>query len=168
MILTASAISAKDNAADEGKAIFTARCTSCHNVNTKVVGPALANVDQRHSIDWIVKFVNSSQSLVKANDKAAVALFNEYNQVVMPDHTDLGKEQIESIISYIKSQTKANAGAESAPFARPGKLLPNYTPIAIMNIGFFGTYLIIVILLVVCMIMAVKVKEIARENKQGK
>src|SRR5690348_7435373 len=88
---------------EEGKTIFTTRCSSCHNINKLVVGPALAGVDQRHSIEWIVKFVQSSQSLIKSGDKDAAALFAKFN-ITMPDHPDLTANNIKSVVDYIKSQ----------------------------------------------------------------
>jgi len=51
-----------DPPVNEGKVIFNSRCASCHNVNKILTGPALAGVDQRYSIDWIVNFVHSSQA----------------------------------------------------------------------------------------------------------
>ncbi len=150
---------------DDGKAIFSVRCAACHNVNVKVVGPALAGVDQRRSINWIINFVHSSQTLVKKNDKDAVALFNEFNYTVMPDHPDLSDDQIKSIVDYVKSQTKS-ASSDAAPFARPGRLQPNYIPVSISNLGFFIPYIALIFVMIACMVIAVKVKELQRENKK--
>lgn len=77
------------NPVEDGKTIFVSRCAACHNVNRILTGPALAGVDQRRSMDWIVKFVQSSQALIKSGDKDAVAIYHQFNQVVMPDHADL-------------------------------------------------------------------------------
>ena len=60
---------------EEGKTIFAFRCAACHNINKTLTGPALAGVDERRAMDWIINFVHSSQSMVKAGDKDAVALF---------------------------------------------------------------------------------------------
>lgn len=161
-------VSAKTISINDGKTIFGSRCAGCHNVNVKVVGPALANVDQRHSIDWIINFVHSSQTLVKSNDKQAVALFTEFNRMIMPDHPDLSTDQVKSVVEYIKSQTNVSASADAAPFARPGQLLPNFTPILITNYAFFGTYLALVLIMVAGFVVAVKVKEMQRENNNIK
>lgn len=159
---------ADDRTIDEGKTIFTLRCAACHNVNIKVVGPALANVDQRHGIDWIIKFVHSSQTLVKNNDKDAVAVFNEFNKIIMPDHPDLSTDQVKGIVEFIKSQTKIVANNNDAPFERPGKLLPDYLPVSITNYAFFAAYLVVVMIMIASFIVAVKVKEIQRENNNKK
>jgi cytochrome c2 len=149
---------------EEGKAIFAARCAACHNVNKTVTGPALAGVDERRSIDWIIKFVHSSQTLVKSGDKDAVALFEKFNKIPMPDHADLTEDKIKSIVAYIKSESASVSNV--APFARPGKLRPNYTPLSISNYAFFISYLVIVVLMIAGMVFAVQVKSIQR-NLQG-
>jgi cytochrome c551/c552 len=146
---------------DDGKLIFTSRCASCHNVNKIVVGPALAGVSERHPEDWIVKFVHSSQTVIKGGDKSAVDLYEKFNKVPMPDHPDLSTDNIKSILAYIKSETKMSS--EAARF-RPGKLRPAYTPVLITNWEFFTGYLVLVLMLAAAMILLVRVKEIQRKD----
>jgi cytochrome c2 len=156
-----------DSSIEDGKKIFTIRCTSCHNVNVQVVGPALANVDQRRSVEWIVTFVHSPKTMIQKNDKDAVALYNQFNQVVMPDHSDLSANDIKNVITYIKSETKA-ATAET-PFVKPGKLVPNYRPLSLTkNAGFFVAYILAVFVLVLSLIFAVNIKDVQRQNKISK
>ncbi|HEX2605947.1 MAG TPA: cytochrome c [Flavisolibacter sp.] len=146
---------------EEGALIFNSRCAGCHNVNKTVTGPALAGVDQRHTIDWIVSFVHSSQTLVQKGDKDAVALFEKFNRIPMPDHPDLTPENIASIVAYIKSETKAE---EKAPFRKPGKLHPNYLPVSITNTGFFAVYLAVVMVLAGVLLLLVNVKAAQRDQ----
>src|SRR5688500_16613500 len=89
LTLLPAATALADPPAEEGKTIFAARCASCHNVNKDLTGPALAKVDERRSMEWIVSFIRSSQSLVKSGDKDAVAVFEKFNRIPMPDHPDL-------------------------------------------------------------------------------
>ena len=150
---------------EEGKAIFTTRCASCHNVNKILTGPALAGVHERHSIDWIINFVHSSQTMVKKGDKAAVALFEKFNKFPMPDHPDLTTDNIKNIVDYIKTEAKINNG--KAPFARPSELRPNYTPISITNYSFFIGFLGLVLVLILVMLFAVEVSAFKRKEKEG-
>jgi len=142
--------------AEEGKTIFTARCAGCHNVNKILTGPALAGVDQRHSIDWIINFVHSSQSVIKGGDKTAVALFEKFNRIPMPDHPDLTEKNIRDIVEFIKSEAVA-PGTSTAPFPKPTQLQTPYTPISITNYSFFGLYLLAILLLIGVLLLAVKV-----------
>ena len=153
-----------DVSVDKGKAIFTTRCTSCHNVNAKLVGPALANVDKRRTFDWIVNFVHSPKAAIEKNDTAAVALYNQFDQIVMPDHSDLSANDIKSVLDYIKSETKATP-AVTAPFAKPGKLVPDYHPLSVQkNYGFFISFLVSVLVLVLLLLFAVNMKDIERKT----
>lgn len=151
---------------EEGRTIFTSRCAGCHSVNKIVTGPALAGVDQRHDIDWIINFVHSSQSLIKSGDAKAVALFEKFNKIPMPDHPDLTGDNIKSIVEYIKSEA-VEGGGDKAPFSRPGKLRPVYTPLSITNYGFFIGYLVVVAMLITGLLFAVQVKSIEREKRGG-
>jgi cytochrome c551/c552 len=150
---------------EKGKTIFTTRCTSCHNVNAQVVGPALANVEQRQTTDWIISFVHSPKTMIQKNDKNAVALYNQFNQIIMPDHSDLSADDIKSILSYIKSETK-NTVSTVVPFVKPGTFAPNYYPLSITkNAGFFITYIFAVFLLVASLIFAVNIKDMQRRKE---
>src|ERR1044072_8415637 len=70
--------------AQDGEALFKANCTSCHAVKDKVVGPALAGIQNRRSEEWLIKWIKNSQALVKAGDEYAVKIFNDNNKVMMP------------------------------------------------------------------------------------
>lgn len=161
--LAIDAIAAPPN--EIGKTIFSTQCASCHNINKIIVGPALAGVDQRHSIDWIIKFVQSSQALIKSGDKDAIALFDKFNHIPMPDHPDLKADDIKSIVDYIKSQTNAGVNPDKAPFAKPSQLHPAFVPLSISDYWFFAAVFGLVALLVFLLLFYVRVKEYER-NKQ--
>jgi cytochrome c551/c552 len=141
---------------DEGKTIFNSRCAGCHNLNKVITGPALAGVHERRSMDWIVKFIQSSQALVKAGDKDAVSVFEKFNKIPMPDHNDLSADNIKSIVEFIKAESKPASEAEAAPFAKPSKIRPNYTPLTIQSdYGVFLAFLCVVALLITALLFAV-------------
>ncbi len=96
------------NAQDPGGALFTKNCTACHTIGGgKLVGPDLANVQNKVTEDWIIKFVQSSQTVIKSGDSTAVALFKEYNQVIMPDQP-LKPNEIKEIIKYIAANSPSS------------------------------------------------------------
>lgn len=153
---------------EEGKSIFTTRCASCHNVNKVLTGPALAGVDERRSMDWIISFVKSSQTLVKNGDKTAVELFEQFNKIPMPDHPDLTDDNIKSIVEYIKSEGSAQTA--KAPFAKPTKKRPNYAPITLQDTGIIISFLAVISLLIMSLLLLVYVKKLQRAtlNKADK
>ncbi|MBD1422299.1 c-type cytochrome [Sphingobacterium chuzhouense] len=109
---------------EEGRTIFRSRCASCHNIDRRLIGPALKGVDERRENQWIIDFVHSSQTMIQAGDPDAVALFEEYNRSIMPDHKDLTDDQINNIIAYIidegsKSTTKSSGSWYTPPYVEP-------------------------------------------------
>lgn len=151
---------------EEGKAIFTSRCAACHNVNKTLTGPALAGIDERRSIEWLTKFINSSQTLIKSGDKEALAVFEKFNKVPMPDHPDLTADHVKSIIEYIRSEAKP-VEAATAPFAKPTQLQTLYKPLTIQkDYGFFIAYLVAVAMLIAAMVFVVHLNRF-RNQKAG-
>lgn len=118
LILLISASTYAEEPAEKGKALYTSRCGNCHKINEVFVGPALAGIDTRRQVDWIVKFVQSSQTMIKAGDPEAVALFTKF-KVPMPDHNDLTKTDVSNIVEYIKNEAKLMSTVAKAPFAKP-------------------------------------------------
>lgn len=144
--------------AEEGKAIFTSRCAGCHNVHKQVVGPALAGVDQRRSIDWIVNFVHSSQTVIQKGDKDAVALFKQFNNIPMPDHKDLSNDQIKNVVEYIKLEAQ-QANAAKAPTTETKQPAPGLLQVILKSPSLVFTFSILALLLVGVLYFAFRVKQ---------
>ncbi|MBI2073784.1 MAG: cytochrome c [Gemmatimonadetes bacterium] len=71
---------------DQGQKNFQTLCSVCHTIGGgRLVGPDLQGVSERRSEAWIIRFVQHSQELVAAGDPDAVALFQEFNRIPMPD-----------------------------------------------------------------------------------
>ncbi len=112
---------------------FNTICRACHTIGQgRLVGPDLANLSRRRSVDWIIKFVKSSQSVIKNNDSVAVKLFNEYNKIVMPDQS-LTDTQIIELINYIKE--KSPVEEKSAENITTGFSLTNSMGMTLQDAG---------------------------------
>ncbi len=86
----------------EGAQYFNQVCSACHTINGgRLVGPDLVNVQERRSDEWLGQFIKSSQTLIQSGDPQAVAVFEEFNSMVMPD-APFTDEQITAIIGYIE------------------------------------------------------------------
>jgi mono/diheme cytochrome c family protein len=85
------------------------------------VGPDLAGVHERRSQDWLERFVKSSQSMIDDGDAQAVALFEEFSRLPMPDAL-ISDEQVRQVLSYIEAQSiSATASAGAAALATPAE-----------------------------------------------
>ncbi|MCP4333931.1 MAG: c-type cytochrome [Gammaproteobacteria bacterium] len=103
-------------AQEPGEQIFNKTCFACHTIGGgQLVGPDLVGVHERRSQEWLERFVISSQSMINAGDAEAVALFEEFNRLPMPD-SFLSEEQSRQVLSYIKSKS-ANQATTPTPSA---------------------------------------------------
>lgn len=104
-----------------GEAIFKESCAACHTIGKgNLVGPDLANVQDRHSEDWIINFIKSSQTVINSGDKYADSLFNAYDQMPMPDHPNLTNDQLKGLLGYISEKSSAPVTETASVAALPG------------------------------------------------
>jgi len=102
---------------------FTTRCSGCHSVGKgDVVGPDLRNVLLRHDRNWLHSFIRSSQSVIRAGDAKAMALFHKYGGRRMPDH-NLSIPEIDRLLDLIAAGGPRDAGASSIRSAATAGLL---------------------------------------------
>jgi mono/diheme cytochrome c family protein len=98
-----------------GEALFNGNCKSCHRVKQKLVGPALAGVENRApSIAWIIEWVKNPAKKIASGDEYANKIYNEYNKSQMTAFTSYTDAQILSILAYVKSDAEK---VEVAPVA---------------------------------------------------
>ena len=118
LLLLSTSIMAQDY--DNGKQLFRNNCASCHNMEKKVVGPALKNVVKNQGEDWTKSWIKNNQALRDAGDKHANEIFKEYNGMAMPAYEHLGEDAIDDITFYLaqyndkKAEAAANQPAPSA------------------------------------------------------
>ena len=110
--------------AQDGKSLFSQNCASCHAVNKKLTGPALAGVEDR----WpdkknLYAWIKNNQAFLKTGDAYANKLYNEYNKTAMNLFPTLTDKDIDAILAYIKSVPAAGAmpAAGAATSAAPAE-----------------------------------------------
>ena len=92
------------NIVNSGESLFKGNCTVCHAINEVVIGPALRDVHERQSEEWIYAFIKNSQKVIKSGDEYAVDLYNQYNQTLMTSF-DFSDDELKAILTYIKSES---------------------------------------------------------------
>lgn len=106
--------------AQDGKALFTTNCASCHQVHKPSTGPALAGVEDR----WpnkanLYAWIRNSAAFLKTGDKYANDLYNQWNKTAMNQFPSLTDEEIGAIITYINSVPAPGAAAAAGGAADP-------------------------------------------------
>lgn len=106
---------ARVEAQDVGQQIFSDRCAACHTIGDgRLIGPDLQNVSERRDQDWLIRFIQSSQSLVRSGDETAVAVFEEYGGMIMPDQP-LSEAEVLAVLGYVASESGNDIEGMPAP-----------------------------------------------------
>jgi cytochrome c551/c552 len=98
-IIPASSAPVNEVLAEQGKSIFNAKCTSCHNFDNRIIGPALKGVSEKRSQEWLVNMIYKPEEMTK-NDPIAKKMLSEYNGIQMTSMVN--KEEAEAIVEYLK------------------------------------------------------------------
>lgn len=98
--------------AQDGKALFSANCASCHAVHKKLTGPALSGLEGRGP--WadrkqLYAWIHNPAGFMKTN-KYTADLKVQYNGVLMTAFPAISEKEIDAIISYINSVPAPDAG----------------------------------------------------------
>lgn len=86
-----------------GETLFINNCAQCHAVNEKMVGPALAGIQQRRPVSRLIPWVKNSSEMVAHGDEYAVKIYNDYQKQQMPSFA-LSDKEITSILAYVEFQ----------------------------------------------------------------
>ena len=85
-----------------GEEQFVAKCSACHKIDKRFVGPALRGVTQRRSPEWIMNMILDPEKMVDQNPTAQ-QLLAEY--LAPMANQNLTKDEARSILEYFRTQT---------------------------------------------------------------
>ena len=120
-----------------GKKLFKQNCASCHKLDKKLVGPALAGVSQRRSETWLIQWIRDNAALRASGDADAKAIFEEYGGSVMTAFPALSDDDIRSIIAYTDATPAPAAGAAPAGGAAVAPVEEENSPLTLIILGSF-------------------------------
>jgi cytochrome c551/c552 len=90
--------------AADGKALFSAKCASCHHPLKKLTGPALQGITARApgGKEWIYKWVHNPAATAASGDAYAQKIMKEYAPTVMSAFPELSTDEIDAIVKYVE------------------------------------------------------------------
>lgn len=101
--------------AQDGKALFSQNCASCHAVNKQLTGPALAGVESRWpDKKMLYAWIKNNQAVIKSGYPYAVSLYEQFNKTPMNAFPTLTDADIDAILGYI------NKAAAEVNVTKPG------------------------------------------------
>jgi len=87
--------------AGKGKAIFKAKCTACHKMSKRFVGPALKGITKKQSPEWIMNMILNPEVMVKEN-ATAKALLEEFNAPMA--NQGLTEDEARAVYEYFRTK----------------------------------------------------------------
>ncbi len=90
-----------DAMAKEGDALFKAKCTACHKVGKRFIGPDVTGVTKRRSPEWIMNMILNPDEMVK-QDPIAKQLLTDFNGSPMANQS-LKEEEARKILEYFRT-----------------------------------------------------------------
>ena len=87
---------------EEGEKLYKSNCTACHQIDSKLIGPALRGVNDKYSQEWLIKWIKNSAELIASGDADAIAIYEEYNKSPMNAFPYFSDEDVVNILAYIE------------------------------------------------------------------
>ncbi|OOQ57249.1 cytochrome c3 family protein [Mucilaginibacter pedocola] len=136
--------------AAKGEAIFKAKCTACHKVETRMVGPALGpQLTQETDDAYLTKWIQNNQALIAAKDPKALKIFNEYNQAGMTVFAELSDADVANVIHYVREDWKKQQEAKAKGPAGGGAAAEDAGPSNLVILALIGVIVIAFIVILV-------------------
>ncbi len=89
-----------DAMAAEGKVLFKSKCSACHKMSKRFVGPGLAGVTERRTPEWIMNMILNPEEMVVKNAEAK-KLLEEYLSPMA--NQSLTEKEARLILEYFRT-----------------------------------------------------------------
>lgn len=87
--------------AAKGKEVFKAKCTACHKINKRYIGPALKGVTKKQSPEWIMNMILNPEVMI-AKNKTAKELLREFSAPMANQH--LTEDEARAVLEYFRTK----------------------------------------------------------------
>ncbi|WP_339916712.1 cytochrome c3 family protein [Yeosuana marina] len=159
LLAFSTSLSAQEGDPAKGKSLFNANCAACHQLDKKMTGPALRNIEERIANDagldreWIYAWIHNSAGVIKSGDAYANKIYDEYGQTAMTAFPQLSNKDIDDILAYTAQKKEEPAPAAAQPAATGNQ---NQDGFAISNDLILGALGILFLLLAIGLYMVNK------------
>jgi cytochrome oxidase Cu insertion factor (SCO1/SenC/PrrC family) len=91
-----------------GESLFRSRCSTCHTIRgekqtASQLGPDLQGLFQRRQVAWVGRWIQEPDKMLAEKDPQALALFAQYNKVLMPN-MQLNRAEIDHLLDFIAEE----------------------------------------------------------------
>ncbi len=89
------------NLANKGAELFKSKCTACHKVKQRFIGPPMVGIYEKRSPEWVMNMImNPTEMLEK--DPVAKALLKKYNNTIMINQ-NIPEEEARAMVEWFRT-----------------------------------------------------------------
>lgn len=88
--------------AKKGEEVFKSTCSACHDLNTDKIGPALGDVLEKRSPEWVMNMTLNTKEM-EEKDPLAKEAKAKYNSAMVVSITE---EEARGVVEYLRSMKK--------------------------------------------------------------
>lgn len=85
---------------DAGKVVYEAKCTACHKVEKKFIGPSPKGIMERRTAAWVMNMILDPEGMV-AEDPIARGLLMKFSAPMA--NQSLTEEEARSVVEYFRT-----------------------------------------------------------------
>lgn len=85
----------------KGSTLYSQKCTACHKIGEKFIGPAPNGILERRSPEWVMNMILNPERMLK-EDQLAKDLFMEFNGAPMANQR-LSEEEARAIVEFFRT-----------------------------------------------------------------
>lgn len=150
--------------AAKGEAIFKAKCTTCHAIDRRVIGPALGpQLNLEPDDKFLTKWIQNNQTLIAAKDPKALAIYNQYNQAGMTVFAELSDADVANILTYVRTTYKT---MQSAPKTAAGAPAAESGPSNLVIFALIGVIILAFVIILVLNKVVGTLERLLLKNKE--
>jgi cytochrome c551/c552 len=86
---------------EQGKTLFKSKCSACHKISKRFVGPGLKGITQKRSPEWIMNMILNPEEMVVKN-ALAKKLLEEYSAPMA--NQSLTETEARAILEYFRTK----------------------------------------------------------------
>jgi mono/diheme cytochrome c family protein len=87
--------------ADNGRAVYDAKCTACHKPDKQFIGPAPKGILDRRTPAWVMNMIMNPEEMIQ-KDPIAKQLLIKFNGAPMANQS-LTEEEARSVLEYFRT-----------------------------------------------------------------
>lgn len=91
------------NLVNKGKEIYEAKCTACHEIDKRKVGPAIKGITQRRKPEWIMNMILNPSEMTQ-KDPAAKELLGTYGAPMA--NQNLTEDEARAVLEFFRDLDK--------------------------------------------------------------